>query len=118
MKTASDSRQGDGDSDSSIRSVSGADGKDESRSESISEDFNFDETMTEDEMEEKSFKAILPSESHRKRAKKQLDNVSVTSDEGSVSGSGWYNGLIESSSVCLTVLHNKFRCACGEIIHV
>lgn len=40
--------------------------------------------MTEDEIEEKSFKAILPSESHRKRAKKHhLDNMSVTSDEGS-----------------------------------
>lgn len=45
----------------------------------------FDDTMTEDEMEEKSFKAILPSESHRKRAKKHSgDNMSVTSDEGSV----------------------------------
>lgn len=40
--------------------------------------------MTEDEIEEKSFKAILPSESHRKRAKKHhIDNMSVTSDEGS-----------------------------------
>ncbi|XP_052092556.1 centrosome-associated protein 350-like isoform X2 [Mytilus californianus] len=94
VKTASDTQKGR-DSDSSIISVSGADAKDESKSESILEDIsqasgdeysiNFDDTMTEDEIEEKSFKAILPSESHRKRAKKHhLDNMSVTSDEGSV----------------------------------
>lgn len=94
VRTASDTRK-QGDSDSSIRSVSGADARDESRSDSILEDISqasgdeysvaFDDTMTEDEMEEKSFKAILPSESHRKRAKKHSgDNMSVTSDEGSV----------------------------------
>ncbi|CAG2241185.1 CEP350 [Mytilus edulis] len=93
VKTASDTQKGR-DSDSSIRSVSGADAKDESKSESILEELsqasgdeysiNFDDTMTEDEIEEKSFKAILPSESHRRRAKKHhLDNMSVTSDEGS-----------------------------------
>ncbi|XP_060076852.1 centrosome-associated protein 350-like [Ylistrum balloti] len=93
VRTASDSRK-NLDSDSSIRSVSGAEARDESRSDSIIEDIlqgdeysvTFDDTMTEDEMEEKSFKAILPSESHRKRAKKHSgDNMSVTSDEGSVS---------------------------------
>ncbi|KAJ8300301.1 hypothetical protein KUTeg_021820 [Tegillarca granosa] len=91
--TAEDSRNNHGDSDSSIRSVSGAEGRDESKTESIGEDISqasgddysitFDETMTEDEMEDRSFKAILPSESHRKRSKKHLsDNASVTSDEG------------------------------------
>ncbi|XP_021341745.1 centrosome-associated protein 350-like isoform X1 [Mizuhopecten yessoensis] len=95
LRTASDTHK-NGDSDSSIRSVSGAEARDESRSESIIEDISqasgddysviFDDTMTEDEMEEKSFKAILPSESHRKRAKKHSgDNMSVTSDEGSIS---------------------------------
>ncbi|XP_033728999.1 centrosome-associated protein 350-like isoform X2 [Pecten maximus] len=94
VRTASDTHK-NRDSDSSIRSISGAEAHDESRSESIVEDISqasgdeysvmFDDTMTEDEMEEKSFKAILPSESHRKRAKKHSgDNMSVTSDEGSV----------------------------------
>lgn len=89
LKTASDTQRGGADSDSSIRSLSKAEGKDDSlKEDSISEeleDYTLDETMTEDEME-RSFRSILPSESHRKRAKKQLDNVSVTSDEGSVSG--------------------------------
>lgn len=88
VKTASDTQRG-ADSDSSIPSLSKAEGRDDSMKEdSISEeleDYTLDETMTEDEME-RSFRSILPSESHRKRAKKQLDNVSVTSDEGSVSG--------------------------------
>lgn len=87
VKTASDTQRG-ADSDSSIPSLSKAEGRDDSMKEdSISEeleDYTLDETMTEDEME-RSFRSILPSESHRKRAKKQLDNVSVTSDEGSVS---------------------------------
>ncbi|XP_062614422.1 centrosome-associated protein 350-like [Saccostrea cucullata] len=85
VRTASDSQRG-ADSDSSIRSLSKAEGKDDSlKEDSISEeleDYTLDETMTEDEMD-RSFRSILPSESHRKRAKKQLDNVSVTSDEGS-----------------------------------
>lgn len=88
VKTASDTQRG-ADSDSSIPSLSKAEGRDDSmKDDSISEeleDYTLDETMTEDEME-RSFRSILPSESHRKRAKKQLDNVSVTSDEGSVSG--------------------------------
>nr|XP_022322743.1 centrosome-associated protein 350-like [Crassostrea virginica] len=88
LKTVSDTQRGGADSDSSIRSLSKAEGKDDSlKEDSISEeleDNTLDETMTEDEME-RSFRSILPSESHRKRAKKQLDNVSVTSDEGSVS---------------------------------
>lgn len=88
VKTASDTQR-EVDSESSIPSLSKAEGKDDSlKEDSISEeleDYTLDETMTEDEME-RSFRSILPSESHRKRAKKQLDNVSVTSDEGSVAG--------------------------------
>lgn len=95
VKTASDTQRG-ADSDSSIPSLSKAEGRDDSMKEdSISEeleDYTLDETMTEDEME-RSFRSILPSESHRKRAKKQLDNVSVTSDEGSMSGMNSFTSI-------------------------
>ena len=41
----------------------------------------FDESMTEDEREEKSFRLILPSESHRKKGRHiHSDNESVTSE--------------------------------------
>lgn len=105
LKTASDTQRGGADSDSSIRSLSKAEGKDDSlKEDSISEeleDYTLDETMTEDEME-RSFRSILPSESHRKRAKKQLDNVSVTSDEGSVSGRKRSEGTSDEYFVLFT----------------
>jgi hypothetical protein len=101
VKTASDTQR-EVDSESSIRSLSKVEGKDDSMKEdSISEeleDYTLDETMTEDEME-RSFRSILPSESHRKRAKKQLDNVSVTSDEGSGSGKGLAKKQLDYVSV-------------------
>ncbi|XP_064650175.1 centrosome-associated protein 350-like isoform X3 [Lineus longissimus] len=81
--------------DSTIKTDPGADAD---KTESISEDlasekdysFSFDETMTEDEIEEHSFRAVLPSEGHRRRAKKdckgdvkvkEADPISVSSDD-------------------------------------
>ncbi|KAL5012692.1 hypothetical protein ScPMuIL_011243 [Solemya velum] len=65
--------------DATIQSLVGAEGIDQSKSESILEELSagygddysltFDETMSEDEIEERSFRSILPSESHRKKAK-------------------------------------------------
>lgn len=47
VKTASDTQKG-GDSDSSIRSMSGADARDESKSESILEDISQGKTVIDD----------------------------------------------------------------------
>lgn len=46
------------------------------------EDYSLDVSLTEDEREEKSYKIILPSESHRKKGKHHhlSDNESVTSE--------------------------------------
>lgn len=48
------------------------------------DDFSINESMTEDEKEEKSFRLILPSESHRKKGRHvHSDNESVASEGNS-----------------------------------
>ncbi|XP_060578029.1 centrosome-associated protein 350-like [Ruditapes philippinarum] len=57
---------------------------DDSESVGSVDDFSINESMTEDEKEEKSFRLILPSESHRKKGKHvHSDNESVASEASS-----------------------------------
>ncbi|XP_053380669.1 centrosome-associated protein 350-like isoform X2 [Mercenaria mercenaria] len=57
---------------------------DDSESVGSVDDFSINESMTEDEREEKSFRLILPSESHRKKGKHvHSDNESVASEASS-----------------------------------
>ncbi|KAL4219357.1 hypothetical protein ACF0H5_021937 [Mactra antiquata] len=58
--------------------------QDDSESIGSMDDFSINESMTEDEREEKSFRLILPSESHRKKGKHvHSDNESVASEASS-----------------------------------
>ncbi|KAK3594699.1 hypothetical protein CHS0354_001651 [Potamilus streckersoni] len=94
VKSSPGRRRTEPENGASIATATGAEGQVDSRSDSIKEDIsqesaddysvNFDESLTEDEIEERSFRVILPSESHRKKAKQHVsDNESVTSNEGS-----------------------------------
>ncbi|XP_013412629.1 centrosome-associated protein 350 isoform X2 [Lingula anatina] len=68
--------------------------KTESVTEEIPSDkdysMKFDESMTEDEIEDQSFRALLPSETHRRKAKKEeyrvSDHGSLSSEEMQISG--------------------------------
>lgn len=66
----------------------------------------FDESMTEDEIEEKSFRSLLPSESHRRfNMEKKRDHHDDSDEETSPEKTA-----VPSSKVCFSflmeILHN------------
>ncbi|XP_058130797.1 centrosome-associated protein 350 isoform X1 [Dasypus novemcinctus] len=72
--------------DDSLRSDSIASLPDEKDSTSIATEYSlkFDESMTEDEIEEKSFRSLLPSESHRRfNMEKKRDHHDDSDEEAS-----------------------------------